>query len=337
MIFMCQIISFVLTRLMNSLSYIAAPFVDVASSPLTLLSSIWLRIIRRFPIARMPFSKAIFNMAGVFPIRDHYYEPMFNTAHLYRPPEQDRELPGLALNLAEQLVILSRFHFNDELISFPVKKQAEFSFYYHNGSFEQIDAQYLYNIIRLYKPRRIIEIGSGYSTLMSASAIQKNKDEDTDYACEQTCIEPYENRWLEGLGLIVLRTPVQKVDKDLFRSLDINDILFIDSSHVIRPQGDVVFEYLEILPLLKSGVLVHIHDIFTPKDYPSSWLEGPFVFLNEQYLVEAFLSFNRQYKIIGALHYLYHNYRSELVEKCPLLTQDFCKGREPGSLWIIRT
>jgi len=75
--------------------------------------------------------------------------------------------------------------------------------------------------------------------------------------------------------------------------------LFIDSSHIIRPQGDVLFEYLEILPILNAGVFVHIHDIFTPKDYLSEWILDGKVFWNEQYLLEAFLSFNTCFKIMG--------------------------------------
>ncbi|HAX18069.1 MAG TPA: hypothetical protein DCY00_05695, partial [Actinobacteria bacterium] len=115
-----------------------------------------------------------------------------------------------------------------------------------------------------------------------------------------------------------------------FKKLDCNDILFIDSSHMIRPQGDVLYEYLELLPDLNNGVIVHIHDIFSPKDYPEEWVIGDVRFWNEQYLLEAFLTSNSRWKIIGALNFLHHNYYELLIEKCPRLTPD----REPGSFYI---
>ena len=97
--------------------------------------------------------------------------------------------------------------------------------------------------------------------------------------------------WLNDVsGIEVLRQRVEQMDKQLFLELEENDILFIDSSHMIRPQGDVLCEYLEILPTLRPGVLVHIHDIFTPRDYPDEWLIDEVKLWNEQYLLEAFLS-----------------------------------------------
>ncbi len=118
----------------------------------------------------------------------------------------------------------------------------------------------------------------------------------------------------------------------MFRSLAAGDILFIDSSHVIRPRGDVVFEYLEILPALDVGVIVHIHDIFLPRDYPAEWIVDEVRFWNEQYLLEAFLTLNSDWKVIGALNFLRHHHYQELKAKCPFLTDD----REPGSFYIER-
>ena len=114
-----------------------------------------------------------------------------------------------------------------------------------------------------------------------------------------------------------------------------NDILFIDSSHVIRPQGDVLFQYLEILPILNSGVLVHIHDIFTPKDYLDEWVFDYHRLWNEQYLLEAFLTFNQHYRIIGALNYLRHHHFEALASKCPVFARQ--DNREPGSFWLMKT
>ena len=244
------------------------------------------------------------------PITNHYYEPFFTPKDYTK---RSRALPGIDLNIDEQLSLLGNFKYNDELIKIPLEKSANLKFHYNNSGFEAGDAEFLYNMIRLKKPAKIIEIGSGNSTLMALNAILKNKKENPDYNCEQICIEPYEKDWLEKLPVNVLREKVESINKELFVSLNPNDILFIDSSHVIRPQGDVVFEFLEILPILNSGVIIHIHDIFTPNDYPESWLFDKIMLFNEQYLLEAFLTHNPNYKIIGSLNYLIHNYASRAL------------------------
>jgi hypothetical protein len=197
-----------------------------------------------------------------------------------------------------------------------------------NDTFTAGDAEYLYNIIRKVKPRRFFEVGCGHSTLMAIRAIRKNGSEG--HPCRHVCIEPYENRWLEKTGVGIIRRRVEDVGREFFRELEENDILFIDSSHMIRPQGDVLFEYLEVLPSLNRGVIVHLHDIFSPRDYPEAWVKGEVRFWNEQYLLEAFLTSNRDWKIIGALNYLQHEHHEKLKEKCPFLTAD----AEPGSFYI---
>ena len=108
----------------------------------------------------------------------------------------------------------------------------------------------------------------------------------------------------------------------LFCDLEENDILFIDSSHMIRPEGDVLFEYLQILPSLKQGVIVHLHDIFSPRNYPHSWLVDDVKFWNEQYLLEAFLTHNASWKVIGALNFLHHNHHHELKQVAPFLVPE---------------
>lgn len=94
--------------------------------------------------------------------------------------------------------------------------------------------------------------------------------------------------WLEEVGVSVVRKKVEEVELSFFSRLQGNDILFIDSSHIICPQGDVLFEYLELLPSLNKGVIVHVHDIFSPKNYLKQWLQDEIWFWNEQYLLEAF-------------------------------------------------
>lgn len=302
-------------------------------SPITILSSLWLKFVRRIGIGKL--TNFIFSKVGLLPVQDHYYQPLINPKkHLKKSLREDRYLPGIDLNVSEQLELLKKFRYNEELLRIPLKKPYKRDFYYDNGSFESGDAEYLYNMIRYYKPKKIIEIGSGYSTLMAVKAIEKNKQENDLYNCKHICIEPYEMSWLKDLEVELIRERVEDVNLEIFKSLDKDDILFIDSSHIIRPQGDVLFEYLEVLPNLNKGVLIHIHDIFTPKDYPDEWVYKEHRLWNEQYLLEAFLTCNTNFKIIGALNYLINNHRAAINSKCPILAKQ--KDRGSGSMWLVR-
>ena len=278
----------------------------------------------------MPRCKNAFMKIGVFPIRDHYYEPQFVYDKLKQSFSRDRELPGIDWNVPEQLKLINAFSFSREVSDIPIEKPDTPGFYLNNGSFGFGDAEFWYQIIRLIKPRRILEIGGGNSTLMAIKAIHKNNEQDPGYQCKHVCIEPYEMSWLEETGIVVIRQKVEDLEMNFFTELEEHDILFIDSSHIIRPQGDVLFEYLELLPTLKKGVIVHVHDIFSPKNYPEQWLTNEVKFWNEQYLLEAFLSHNSGWKIIGALNFLHHHYYDKLKTVAPSLTPD----KEPGSFYI---
>ena len=313
-----------------------APIIDLLSIVPVWLSCQALKLVRLIGVDRVPKCLSVFRTTGIFPLRDHFYEPLFNIHRLKKSLRAERNLPGIDWNVEEQLQLLANFSFNQELLEIPLKGQSNLEFTFDptiNGAYGSGDAEYLYNIIRFYKPRRVLEIGSGNSTLLAAKAIKANHQLDSNYTCEHICIEPFGAPWLEKTGATIIRKLVEDIDLQIFSTLEKNDILFIDSSHIIRPQGDVLFEYLEVLPTLKSGVLVHIHDIFSPRDYLDEWLIKSACFWNEQYLVEAFMTFNREYKIIGALNYLRHNFPDQLTAKCPILKTQL-ERREPGSFWI---
>jgi hypothetical protein len=300
-------------------------------SPITLFSSLWLKLVVRAGVSEI--TDVIFMRLGILPIIDHYYQPLINPRkYLYKSLRDDRELPGIDFNLEEQLSLLKSFSYNDELLRFPIDKSKHVEFYYNNRSYCSGDAEYLYNMIRYFKPKRVFEVGSGFSTLMVRNAIEFNKMDNPDYTCHHLCIEPYEQPWLESLPVELIRQKIESIDLSLFQQLTFNDILFIDSSHIIRPQGDVLFEYLELFPSLNSGVLIHVHDVFTPKDYLNEWIYDHKLW-NEQYLLEAFLTFNPNFKIIGALNFLSHNHKYEFSEKCPIYKKQ--EGREPGAFWMV--
>jgi predicted O-methyltransferase YrrM len=293
-------------------------------------AALLLKRIRIIGVHRLPISKRMLMTVGVFPIRDHYYEPLFHERHLTKPLSAERHLPGINWNIFGQLAFLEKLKYSCELADILGHKSNNPAFSFDNDSFKSGDAEYLYNVIRLNKPKRIFEIGSGNSTLIAIRGVEKNKLDDPGYSCRHVCIEPYEMPWLENTGVEVKRERIEDAGLAFFTELEENDLLFIDSSHIIRPQGDVLFEYLELLPTLKKGVLVHIHDIFSPRDYLDQWIKENVWFWNEQYLLEAFLTSNREWEIVGAINHLYHNHYDALKKVCPYLTP----YREPGSFYL---
>lgn len=305
---------------------------DRLLAPLVYASARLLKDIRDEGISKFPRCKSALLDTGVFPIRNHYYEPQFDYRVVKASFSEERRLPGIDWNIDGQLRTLKTLVYSDELQSVPRKGGGGLEFFMDNGMFEAGDAEFWYQLIRATKPKRIYEIGSGNSTLMAVKAILQNQVEDGGYSCRHICVEPFEVPWLEQVGVSVIRQKIEDVDTSLFADLEENDILFIDSSHMIRPQGDIVFEYLELLPTLNKGVIVHLHDIFSPRNYPGHWLQNDCRFWNEQYLLEAFLSHNNSWKIIGALNYLRHHEYERLKSVAPFLTPE----QYPGSFYIQR-
>jgi hypothetical protein len=304
-------------------------------------SACLMALIRRVGLEKLPISKRILSTVGVIPIRNHYYEPQFKFSQEQLDGLHNRKLNGVNLNQEYQLKFIKRFNdlnLGDELINdqfgsieFAGKsdKPNGLSYKFGNGSFESGDAEVYYNIIRTIKPRRIIEIGSGNSTLVALQAINRNEKE-SGKKCDLICIEPYEMKWLERTSATIIRAKVEDTALSIFESLEENDILFIDSSHVIRPNGDVLFNFLTILPILKRGVYVHIHDIFTPRNYLKIWIVDKCLLWNEQYVLEAFLTNNDAFQIVCAANFLRHNHYDMFKRVAPFLDKD----REPGSFWI---
>jgi len=201
-------------------------------------------------------------------------------------------------------------------------------------SFAPLNALTLYAIIRHFKPKRMIEVGSGKSTEVSAAAFIENEHEGG--AGEFVAIEPYPSaqleRGYEGLANLI-KKKVEEVRVELFLELGENDILFIDSSHAVKIFGDVNFLYLTVLPQLKPGVIVHIHDIFFPHDYlPQHFFGKHKNIWQEQYLLHAFLVFNREYRILLSCSYVHYKYLDELSSLFPWYHAERC----PSSFWMRR-
>ena len=277
----------------------------------------------------MPRSRRAFRQAGIYPIPRHYYFPLFHDGDFDR--NQERQLPGIDLRANEQIAFLNKLVYVDEVVQLGMERSSASPLHFRlgNGLFESGDAEFLYQFIRSIKPHKVIEIGGGYSTKLVSMAMLKNCSEDLT-SMSHTVIEPYEQPWLDALDIDLVRDPVQSCSIDYFKSLSSGDLLFIDSSHMIRRGGDVLYEYLEVLPTLQSGVYVHVHDIFTPSDYPKSWTQEHILFWNEQYLLEAMLSNSSRYRVVAGLNFLKAHFYNDLRRVCPYLTQD----REPGSFYF---
>lgn len=243
-----------------------------------------------------------------------------------------RELPGVDLNFPGAAETLARLApRTQELDAIPEHETPGTPFWFDNGSFTHFDSAVLYTMLRELKPRRYIEVGCGFSSLVSAAALQKNIAEG--HPCRATYIDPEPRLDLrEKLGFAeLLLLPIQSVPLNTFRELEPGDVLFIDTSHVLKLQGDVEYELVHMVPALRVGVWVHIHDIFTPYDYPEDWLTKHLRFVgNEQYVVECLLSGGDRFRVELPLYALWQDLREPL-------RQFFPRGHtRPQSFWIRR-
>jgi len=243
---------------------------------------------------------------------------------------QPSELVGIDMNESEQLDLLQSFSkFLHEYQQFPTAKTGVHNqFYLGNRLFDRTDALVAYCMVRHFESRLIIEVGSGFSSLVLGQAVEKKTNSGL------VCIEPFPREFLrEGFpGLqSLIEKKVQDIDLEFFSQLQSGDILFIDSSHTVKIGGDVNYLFLEILPRLKPGVIVHVHDIFLPFEYRRDWVLGEFRFWTEQYLLQSFLTFNSEFKVLMANYYLNRYHQDQLKAAFPNLS-----SWVGGSFWMRR-
>lgn len=195
----------------------------------------------------------------------------------------------------------------------------------HNEWFRSPDAEVLYALLRSRRPRRIVEIGCGNSTRVARQAIR-----DGGLDTELVCIDPRPLRDVSGMADRLLLQPVESLREGGFPELGPGDVLFIDSSHVAAPGGDVVFLLLEVLPALPPGVLVHVHDVYLPLDYPESWVVGERRGYDEQYILQAWLAADPQSRVLWASSFLSHR-DTGLASRFP-----WSPIFHGSSLWFVR-
>ena len=314
-----------------------------------LLSEKQMRLGMRVRRIALPLLQKIYNIVFIrlFPlwqrmgfsiIRNHFYQPIPVVRMLKNELWlRESELVGVNINDQVQVELLREFssRFKDEYETFPKNKaQKPYQYYINNGSFESVDCEILHCMIRHHSPKKMIEIGAGFSTYLAAQAILRN-EEETGHRGRLITIDPYPNEVLRtgfpGLSQLICEK-VEDIDLSEFVELKEDDILFIDSSHVLKIGNDVQYEYLEILPRLNRGVIVHFHDIFIPREYPKNWVLESYRFWSEQYLLQAFLAFNSAYEVLWAGSYMHLKHPEKLEEA--FNSYDRRAGVGPGSFWI---
>ena len=265
----------------------------------------------------------------------HYYSPIISVDEIKKRQDEIWEsekhdgILGINLNTKEQINLVKEFIKYYKDIPFTDNKTQKNRYYYVNDLYAYTDAIFLYAMLRHFRPKQIIEIGSGFS---SAVMLDTN-NQFLSNTVNLTFIEPYPERLnslltqADGLSTKLIKNDVQSVALETFEKLNSGDILFVDSTHIVKTGSDVNYILFEIIPRLKKGVLIHFHDVFYPFEYPKKWVfEGRN--WNEDYFLKAFLMYNNEFEIKLFSYYL-HLHHKEIFEEMPL-----CYKNWGGNLWI---
>ncbi len=278
---------------------------------------------------------------GFHLIRRHYYSPVPDAADLDSGYwDEVSGMPGVDLGLDRGLAFLEGvvpLHIAGFRDRFPLHQTVGEDFFLINGTYMAVDAHVYWCLVQHHKPRRIIEIGAHASTMVSTAATA-SMTAQTGRNCLIRAIEPYPSDFLrreDGRSIELIAKKVQDVPLDLFQELEAGDILFIDSTHVLREGSDVQYEYLEVLPRLKPGVLVHVHDISLPRRYPKVYFDNQ-VFWNEQYLLQAFLAFNSGFDVVWAGNAMMLAHPEPMLQWFPEINdmRAVYPSSEPTAFWM---
>jgi hypothetical protein len=257
----------------------------------------------------------------------HYYSPIPSRDEVlaFSKKTNDRsctEVAGVDLQWENQRQLfraISQFY-NNLPFGDTVEKRKSHRYYYENGFYSYTDGIVLSCLLQHLRPKRLIEVGSGFSSCLTLDT----NELFLDNSLECTFIEPFPSRLKENIrendieNVSIFETKVQDIEFDVFRKLERNDILFIDSSHVAKAGSDVNYLFFEVLPRLNSGVWIHIHDVFYPFEYPEEWILGGRSW-NEAYLTRALLTFSESFRIRlwgDAMCARYPEFINSLMPKC---------------------
>lgn len=209
-------------------------------------------------------------------------------------------------------------------------------FFLRNENYEAVDAELLYAMVRARKPGKVVELGSGYTTLLIGAASRRNAEDGV--ATEHIAYDPYPRELIFGGAPPPSPTrfhplSANDVPLDVFRDLRAGDVLFVDTTHTVKLGSDVNYIVLDVLPALAPGVIIHFHDIFMPWEYPRRWFETMQYYWAEQYLLQAFLAFNEEFEVILPAQALAREHGDRLAAVIP----SFGPGVSPAAFWLVRT
>lgn len=274
--------------------------------------------------------------APIFPY-GHYYSPIVDTAEVERQGEEiwcdTAQIPGVDMNVQRHLEILTQW-FPKYIAEYPYEDSGDAAdpatFFNLNDQFGWLDARLLYVLLRRIQPKRIIEVGSGFSSLLMADVNCRHFGDSIRFSCIEPFPRAFLKRGIPGITTLVEKR-VQEVDLQTFDALGEGDILFIDSSHVAKTGSDVLHLFFKVLPRLRSGVIVHVHDIFLPLEYPKEWVIEQNRSWNEQYLLRALLMFSSRFRVLFGSAYAALRHPNEVVKA---LARPDGHGMSGGSFWI---
>ena len=236
---------------------------------------------------------------------------------------------GIDFNLEKQISLLDKLGDYYQELPFTNKPSESNRYYLENTLYSYTDGIVLYSMLRHFQPKSIIEVGSGFSS----AAMMDVNDKFFNSEINLIFIEPYPERLNNLMGFrhnknsILIQKKVQDVEIEIFKGLQENDILFIDSSHIVKTGSDVNYLLFEILPILAKGVIIHFHDIFYPFEYPKKWVFNGHNW-NETYFLKAFLMYNKDFEIILFSDYI-HKFSKESFKKMPMSYQN-----TGGNIWL---
>ena len=275
-----------------------------------------------------------FEKIGFHILPVHFYSPLPDTGTLADAVWEPYDTADMGYDDEAMLKLLTELsQYKTEVMDIPMEQVDRQQYYYNNIAFNGMDAVMYYYMIRHFKPAKLVEIGSGYSTLIAAKAVLQNESENINTIF--TAIEPYPMDFLlnDGGQLLGLHKLIpeflQNIPLSFFEELESGDILFIDSTHVSKIGSDVNYIFLKILPLLKPGVIIHFHDIFLPNEMPKEWVKNLSILWNEQYLLHTLLIAKGEFKTLMPNNYIGSRYESDAKKYMPALP--YYMG---GSYWI---
>jgi len=290
-------------------------------------------LLNKLPYLRGIAKKLEFYKNSFWAPPGHFYSPVINLEDILKRKEQifkdpEIETYGVDLNVSQQLQLLHSFSQLPET-PFSANKTDGFRYYYENKFFTYSDGFFLKSILLHFRPERIIEVGSGFSSALMLDV----SDIEFSNSIKLTFIEPFpENRFnkivRESDQFTLIKEFVQDLELEVFKELKSNDILFIDSSHVVKTGSELNFLLFEVLPVLSPGVIIHFHDIFYPFEYPMDWALEKRSW-NENYFLRAFLMHNPDFKILIFNSFLSKFYKKEMGESSEILLKE-----SGSSLWI---